>query len=104
MPRAKRTLLWRTKHDRRVFVDRLDFVTAAGNVDRVVTPLCVFRRVDGRLVVESRHPWVTPEQLIEATGFPIEVSDETPITPEPTAEERNYLARIDPGGVSLTEF
>ena len=49
MPRAKRTILWRTKHDPRVFVERLDFVTAQGNVDRVVTPLCVFRRRDGRL-------------------------------------------------------
>ena len=53
MPRAKRTLIWRTKHDRRVFVDRLDFVTAAGNVDRVVTPLCMLppRRwqADGRV-------------------------------------------------------
>jgi glutaconate CoA-transferase subunit B len=104
MPRAKRTLLWRTKHDRRVFVDTLDFVTAAGNVDRVVTPLCVFRRMDGQLVVESRHPWASPEQLIEATGFPICVDAATPITLEPTAGERDCLARIDSDGVTLTEF
>jgi glutaconate CoA-transferase, subunit B len=104
MPRAKRTLLWRTKHDRRVFVDRLDFVTAAGNVDRVVTPLCVFRRVNGQLAVETRHPWVSPEQLIEATGFPVTVDATTPITPAPTVIERKCLARIDSDGVTLTEF
>src|SRR5581483_7755451 len=39
MPTARRVILWRTQHNRRVFVERLDFVTAAGNVDRVVTPL-----------------------------------------------------------------
>jgi glutaconate CoA-transferase subunit B len=104
MPRAKRTLIWRTKHDRRVFVDHLDFVTAAGNVDRVVTPLCVFRRVNGELTVESRHPWASPAQLIEATGFAIDVDNETPVTPELSTFERSALARIDPNGVSLTEF
>lgn len=104
MPRAKRTILWRTKHDSRVFVDKLDFVTAEGNVDRVVTPLCVFRREDGRLRVESIHPGVSPEQLMTATGFPIEVDGSTPITPLPTAEELATLARVDPDGVSGSEF
>jgi glutaconate CoA-transferase, subunit B len=104
MPRAKRTLIWRTKHDRRVFVEHLDFVTAAGNVDRVVTPLCVFRRVDGALIVESRHSWASPEQLVEATGFAITVDSSTPVTPELSTNERNLLTRIDPIGVSLTEF
>jgi glutaconate CoA-transferase subunit B len=104
MPRAKRTLLWRTKHDRRVFVEELDFVTAAGNVDRVVTPLCIFRRVDGRLAVESRHPWASPEQVIDATGFTVAVDAATPITQDLTAVERECLARIDSDGVTLTEF
>jgi glutaconate CoA-transferase, subunit B len=104
MPRAKRTLIWRTKHDRRVFVEHLDFVTAAGNVDRVVTPLCVFRRVDGALIVESRHSWASPEQLVKATGFAITVDSSTPVTPELSTNERNVLTRIDPNGVTLTEF
>ena len=73
MPTAKRVILWRTKHDPRTFVERLDFVTAAGNVDRVVTPLCVFMRRDGRLEVESIHPGVTPETFRQATGFPVDV-------------------------------
>ena len=104
MPRAKRTLIWRTKHDRRVFVDRLDFVTAAGNVDRVITPLCIFRRVDGKLAVESRYSWASPEELTAATGFSIEVDESTPITPEIRTDEREALLRIDPEGVTLTEF
>jgi glutaconate CoA-transferase subunit B len=104
MPRAKRTLLWRTKHDLRTFVDRLDFVTATGNVDRVVTPLCIFRKIDGRLIVESRHPWTTPDALGAATGFPIEVDETTPITPPPSAEEQTALTVLDPTNVSLTEL
>ena len=102
MPRAKRTILWRTKHDPRVFVDKLDFVTASGNVDRVVTPLCVFRRIDGRLVVESRHEWVPPDELVAATGFKIDLTKQTPVTPPPSDEELRILRAIDPGNVALT--
>lgn len=104
MPRAKRTLIWRTKHDPRVFVETLDFVTAAGNVDRVVTPLCLFRRVDGRLAVESIHPGVTAEQVIAATGFAVEADHATPITPPPTRDELAAIAEIDPASVALSEF
>lgn len=104
MPSAKRTLLWRTKHDRRVFVDQLDFITATGHVDRVVTPLCVFVRQNGRLQVESIHAGVRPEDLREATGFSIDVSEQTPVTPVPTEREMAALAALDPGHVIETEF
>ncbi len=104
MPSARRTILWRTKHDRRAFVEHLDFVTAAGNVDRVVSPLCLFRRVHGRLEVESIHPGVSLENLVAATGFRIEVGPETPVTPPPTAQELALLADVDPDGVRRSEF
>jgi len=104
MPRARRTIIWRTKHDSRVFVDKLDFVTAEGNVDRVVTPLCIFIRREGRLQVESMHPGVTPEQLRTATGFAVSVDESTPETAPPRERELELLARIDPDGVSFSEF
>ncbi len=104
MPSARRTILWRTRHDRRVFVPKLDFITAQGNVDRVVTPMCVFRRRNGKLAVESIHPGVTPDQLIAATGFAIDADESTLVTPSPTAEELMTLAEVDPEGVSFSEF
>ena len=104
MPTARRAILWRTRHDPRTFVERLDFVTAAGNVDRVVTPLGIFVRRGGRLEVESLHPGVTPEAFREATGFAVEVDDETPITPPPSPEELAALRMVDPGGVVSSEF
>jgi glutaconate CoA-transferase subunit B len=104
MPSARRVILWRTKHDRRAFVDRLDFVTAAGNVDRVVTPLCVFVWRDGRLVVESIHPGVTPERLREQTGFAVVADAATPVTPAPTQDEMACLVAIDPELVIEREF
>ena len=104
MPTAKRVILWRTKHDPRIFVDQLDFVTAAGNVDRVVSPLGVFVRRDGQLQVESLHPGVTPETMRDATGFPVEVGPETPETRPPSMEELAVLREIDPDGVVRSEF
>ena len=104
MPVANRTILWRTKHDRRVFVETLDFVTAVGKVDRVVTPLCVFNRQDGWLRVQSIHPGVSADELRDATGFPIAVDAATPVTPPPTACELALLAEIDPERVTATEF
>lgn len=104
MPTARRTILWRTRHDPRTFVERLPFVTAAGNVDRVVTPRCVFRRVEGRLVVESVHPSSSPEEVRAQTGFPVEAGPETPRTLPPTPAELAALAEIDPDGVVAAEL
>ncbi|MFN8516489.1 MAG: CoA-transferase [Chloroflexia bacterium] len=60
---ARRVVLWRTQHTPRVFVERLDFVSAVGNLDRVVTPLAVLRRVEGHLMIESVHPWTTEDEV-----------------------------------------
>jgi glutaconate CoA-transferase subunit B len=104
MPTARRVLLWRTKHDPRTFVERLDFVTAAGNVDRVVTPLGIFVYQNGRLEVESLHPGVTPEAFREATGFAVDVGPRTAVTPPPSEAELAVLRAVDPEGVARSEF
>lgn len=105
LPTAGRAILWRTRHDAKTFVKELDFVTAAGRTEWVVTPLCVFHRNDeGRLCVHSIHPGVTPEQLIAATGFPVEVGPETPVTPSPSEAEMAALHLLDPANVRSSEF
>jgi glutaconate CoA-transferase subunit B len=104
MPTAKRVLLWRAKHDPRVFVDELDFVTAAGNVERVVTPLCVFRRAEDRLVVETIHPGVSPDVVRVETGFLVEVGSKNPVTAPPTHGGLAAAVCARPGGVRACEF
>ena len=44
LPTAKRVVTWRTDHSPRALVDKLDFVTASGNMTALVTPLAVFER------------------------------------------------------------
>ena len=104
MPTARRVILWRTQHTRRVFVEKLDFVTAVGNVDRVVTPLCLFRRRDARLEVESIFPTSSAEEILAQTGFPLEIEHSVPVLPEPTDQELQLLQDIDPHNVRSAEF
>jgi len=104
MPTAGRTILWRTRHDTRTFVNDLSFVTAAGNVDRVVTPLAVLRRVDGLLTVESVHPYSSPGEIQAATGFPLDIDADAPVTPPPTSDELAALRAVDPSGVVSVEL
>jgi glutaconate CoA-transferase subunit B len=103
LPTAKRTLLWRTKHDPRTFVEKLSFVTASGNVDRVVTPLCVFVKRDGRLHLESIHPYSSADEVRQQTGFVVE-TEGIPFTPAPTPQELSALQAVDPHRVRLVEF
>ena len=95
IPTAKRAIIWRTKHDRRTFTPRVDFITAQGNVSEIVTPLCVFTMYQGQLILKSVHPYTTIDEVAENTAFPIRYfSIET--TPPPTAEELRALEEIDP--------
>lgn len=105
LPTAKRTVLWRTVHDPRSFPECSEYVTASGRVDRVVTPICIFKAgEDGRLYPESRHAGVTSKVLQDATGFHINLSHEIPETSEPSPEEILTLESVDPEGVHFREF
>ena len=104
MPTARRVVLWRTQHSRRVFVEQLDFVGAAGNVDRVVTPLAVLHRVTGRLTLESVHSWTTVVEVRAQTGFDLGDTSDTVATPTPTDGELRALANVDPERVRDLEF
>ena len=71
IPTAKRAIIWRTKHDRRTFTPRVDFITAQGNVSEIVTPLCVFTMYQGQLILKSVHPYTSIGEVAENTAFPI---------------------------------
>jgi glutaconate CoA-transferase subunit B len=100
---ARRLFLFRTDHSRRVFVPRVDFVTAPGTppegvyrlggLEAVITDLGVleFAAGRGRLELGSVHPGVTLEQIQERTGFPLHAPVPVPVTEPPTPEELALL-------------
>lgn len=104
LPKSKRVVLWRAGHSPKIFVEEVAFTTSDGNLERIVTPLCVFRKEDGRLVLDSIHPGVSRQELAEKTGFVIPNLDSAPVTPEPTQEELAIIRQIDPDNVRRVEF
>ena len=77
MPTAKRVATWRTEHSKRALVEKLDFVTAAGNLQTVVTPIAVLQKRNGRLALESWNPRVTRDEVVQRTGFVLNASAAT---------------------------
>ncbi len=109
---------WVSRHSARIFVEQVDMVSGVGN-DRareagdvlrfhhlgvVVTNLCVFDfDAEGRIRVRSIHPGVDPQEVVEATGFAIDVAD-APRTRVPSAEELRLIREvIDPRGLRARE-
>ena len=75
-----------------------------GGPCRIITDMAVlgFDKTSRTASLVSMHPGVTAEQLVENTGFPLEIPEPTPITPLPTKEELRLLREeIDPGRVYL---
>lgn len=104
------------RHDRRTLVERVDFRTGRraplerrareqrgllpGPV-RIVTPLCVLVKESERepFRLESLTSGVEAAQVVEQTGFEVEVPTEVPLTAEPTDGQLRLLReRIDPLG------
>jgi glutaconate CoA-transferase subunit B len=98
-----RTILFREEHTPRVFVEKVDNISAPGvsppgvfrrgTAQALVTGRCVFRfHPDrARFSLESVHPGETVESVRDATGFSFDVTGDVPFTPDPTAEELALL-------------
>lgn len=103
IPTAKKPIIWRTVHNKRTFVKKLDFITTKGNLYRIVTPLCIFKMENGEVVLDSIHPTSSLEEVIENTGFEVKYS-EIKYTESPTYKEMQTLRLIDPTNIRSMEF
>jgi glutaconate CoA-transferase, subunit B len=103
---AHRVILFRDQHTKRVFVEKVDFVTGAGitpeNVYReggpalVVTPKAVFGwdKAAGEWVLERVQPGSSVEEIRENTGFALHVSPAVSMAQTPTEEELHVLRTV----------
>ena len=109
------------RHERRRFVEKLDFVTTPGYLTgpgareraglpagtgpyRVITQLGVmgFDPLSKRMKLLSVHPGVTVGDVVENTGFEILIPDKVSTTEPPTEEELRLLRdEIDPAGIVI---
>jgi glutaconate CoA-transferase subunit B len=100
---ARRTILFREEHSRRVLVPRVEFVSAPGasppevwrrgGPQALLTGKALFAWQPGRrrFRLESVHPGHTAEEIRAHTGFDYDVPAAVPPTPAPAAED---LARL----------
>lgn len=102
LPTAQRVATWRTEHSPRTLVDKLDFITAAGNLAALITPIAVFQRTTGRFRLESWHPDSSLDEVIKRTGFKFDATGAAATAP-PSAAEAAALRAIDADGAFEAE-
>jgi glutaconate CoA-transferase subunit B len=102
------------KHERRRFVEAVDFVTSpgyldghasrhdaglvAGGVYRVVTDLAIleFDEETKQMMVIALHSGVSPDQVRDNTGFDIAIDPDVGTTDPPSDRELAVLRELDP--------
>jgi len=103
-----RTSYWVPRHSPRVFVSEVDVVSGVGydraggpfhDVYRVVTNLAVldFGGPLRTMRLVSVHPGVSVSDVVEQTGFPLDVNGWC-VTRSPSEEELRLLDTLDPDG------
>jgi glutaconate CoA-transferase subunit B len=102
------------KHEKRRFVERVDFVTSpgflsggasrrdagliAGGMFRVVTDLGLlgFDGESKRMTLLTLHPGVTAAEVQANTGFELLLTSDLPVTDPPREKELAVLRHLDP--------
>ncbi|WP_374108051.1 MULTISPECIES: CoA-transferase subunit beta [Metallosphaera] len=109
MPLANKLILWNLKHSKNTLVSRVDFVTGTAKYSKnkvfLVTNLAVmkFDREKGKWVVIAVPPWSSEQQIIQNTGFPVEIESLRIVTLY--HDEMEYLDMLDPQNLrSALEF
>lgn len=103
---TKRTTIWKTKHDTKSFVPKVDCATTTAHPDkifRVLTNLCIFDFENGKLELEAIYPTTTLEEVKQNTGWEI-TQTEVPVVAPPTEEELAALEKVDPHRIRYVEF
>jgi glutaconate CoA-transferase, subunit B len=117
LSRVGRVLIYTQSHNRRTFVERVDFLSgpgflggpaewaaaglSGGGPALVVTPLCTmgFDAHSLRMRLVSVHPGVQIDEVRDATGFDLLVPDPVPVTTAPTSRQLSILRDLDTDGL-----
>ena len=110
---SDKVYLYVPRHNRMVFVEKVDFVSGLGHSPArrsgtgpqyLVSNLGQFDFVEGRMRVVTIHPGVSLEKVQRRTGFHLEIATDLRETTPPTDKELSLLREvIDPLGVRRLE-
>jgi glutaconate CoA-transferase subunit B len=103
-----RIIAYHPKHQLRNLPERVSFITGAGvrtadktypsaGVATIVTDLGIIDLDNGQPKLRSVHPWSSPSEIGESTGYPLTMGDDVAVTPPVTSGEASALRLVDPG-------
>ena len=102
---APELVLFSPEHTARRFVEQVDYVSVpgwqrraaaglAGGPSLVITSKAVMDFEDGAMRLRSVHPGVSVDDVVQATGFALQIPSAVPTTAPPTKDERAALAHL----------
>jgi acyl CoA:acetate/3-ketoacid CoA transferase alpha subunit len=116
----RKSIAYFASHSKQVFVPKVNYVTGTRyyltDEERkaqglkpgpviVVTNLCVMEMVKrGKWIVRSLHKGVKPQDVIENTGFDVEIPRDCPQTEAPTKKQVELINKLDPQGIRFLDF
>lgn len=83
-------------HSKRVFVEKVDFITNSSNKPTTVITNLGILRLGKKQELISVHSYSNIKEITGNTGFKLEIPKKTPITEKPTEKELKLLREIDP--------
>ena len=113
---AKRCIII-MNHEKRRFTPKVRFITSpgfgeggrwreqsglsGGGPSRVITSMGIFsfEPQAGEMILQSRHPGISVEQIKNETGGPLQFADDVRETMPPTETELSAVRKYDPKGV-----
>jgi glutaconate CoA-transferase subunit B len=118
-----RLLVYVPRHEPRVFVEKVDFITGPGHLEegkwrknlkisgrgphKVISDLCVmgFDEKSGKMRLESIHKGVSLNEVKENTGFSLLIPEKIPETEPPTVHQIKLIReRIDPSNMRSLDY
>lgn len=116
----RKSVAYFANHSKHIFVPKVNYITGTRyylkEEDRraqglrtgpmiVVTNLCVMEMVErGKWRALSLHKVVSAQEVIDNTGFPVEIAPDCPVTESPTDQEVELIKEIDPQGIRFLDF
>jgi len=105
----KRAILYVPNHSKKIFVEKVDFVSAAGwnkgkGPDKIITNMCVFEFPKKEITLTAINPIFSIEDVKRETGFEFKISPDLKKMKTIREEDKKLIEELDPFGLRNLEI
>ncbi|MBI3623773.1 hypothetical protein HY212_06880 [Candidatus Pacearchaeota archaeon] len=106
---SKKAILYVPNHSKRVFVDKVDFITASGwdkgkGPHKIITNMCIFEFINKEITLTKINPDYTIEDVKNKTGFEFNIAFSVEKMLEVSQDISNRIMELDPLGMRDLEI